>query len=88
MKRLDAIVSRCITREINDSELNVLPSGERAYVAIASGSYELVHDPLEAWFALDYDLQVAVCKQRGWPLGRCEQDAFTIWMQPLFHNDD
>lgn len=49
-----------------------LSEGERCYVALASGCYELLpisfEDPLEAWHRLDGYWQSAVCKARGWPL--------------------
>ncbi|MBK1735577.1 hypothetical protein CKO15_09830 [Halorhodospira abdelmalekii] len=49
-----------------------LSTGERCYVALATGCYELLpigyRDPLEAWHRLDGHWQAAVCQARGWPL--------------------
>lgn len=48
-----------------------LSAGERCYVALAAGRYELLPrgyaDPIEAWSRLDAPWRAAVCRARGWP---------------------
>ncbi|MBK1727097.1 hypothetical protein [Halorhodospira neutriphila] len=48
-----------------------LSVGERCYVALAAGRYDLLPaayaDPVEAWHRLDVSWRAAVCQARGWP---------------------
>jgi len=51
--------------------VGVLSSGERCYVALAAGRYDLLPDgdadPIEAWYRLDSDWRAGVCQWRAWP---------------------
>lgn len=74
MRRLKALVSPCLKEDIRDTGLNVLSSGERAYVALSAKRYDLLVDPVEAWHQLDRTWQLAVCEWRGWPTDWCCQE--------------
>lgn len=55
-----------------------LSAGERCYLALASGRYELLaagYDPIEAWHRLDSDWRRRVCRWRGWPLDQADGGA-------------
>ena len=49
----------------------LLPVGERGYVALAAGRYDLLmathEDPIEAWHRLDTHARGEICRRRGWP---------------------
>mgnify|MGYP006300873079 FL=1 len=68
-ERLDAIVQRLGTGRA--PEIGPLSTGERAYVALAAGRYDLLPrayaDPIEAWHRLAPEWRRAVCARRGWP---------------------
>jgi len=76
--RLNSLVRRCLNGAVQSSELNVLSSGERAYVALAAKRYELVDDPVCAWHQLTGQWQRAVCDWRGWPSDWACEDTFTF----------
>ena len=49
----------------------LLSTGERCYVALAAGRYDLLlatcEDPIEAWHRLDTRWRGEICRRRGWP---------------------
>ena len=49
----------------------LLPVGERGYVALAAGRYDLLmathEDPIETWHRLDPHARGEICRRRGWP---------------------
>ena len=49
----------------------MLSTGERWYVALAAGRYDLLlatrEDPVEAWHRLDTHARGVICRRRGWP---------------------
>ncbi len=53
------------------ASIGPLSTGERCYVALAAGCYDLLpaayDDPIEAWQRLNPDWRLAVCEWRGWP---------------------
>ena len=76
--RLSSLVRRCLNGAVQNSELNVLSSGERAYVALAANKYELLDDPVCAWHQLSGQWQRAVCDWRGWPTDWACEDTFSF----------
>ena len=53
-----------------DGDPGPVSTGERCYIALASGCYNLLTDPadpIEAWFRLPPYYRAAVCRWRGWP---------------------
>ncbi|MEJ2406556.1 MAG: hypothetical protein P8171_20130 [Candidatus Thiodiazotropha sp.] len=55
----------------DDTFVGILSTGERCYVALATGRYDLLPgnyaDPIEAWNRLDAELRTLVCRWRNWP---------------------
>jgi hypothetical protein len=76
--RLDRMV-QTILNENDDAFVGVLSTGERCFVALATGRYDLLPgnyaDPIEAWNRLDAELRPLVCRWRGWPDGYAQVGA-------------
>ena len=68
--RLDDLV-QSIRNGSGAESVGVLSTGERCYVALAVGRYDLLPhddaDPIEAWYRLDVDWRAGVCRWRCWP---------------------
>lgn len=81
-ERLDSIAQQ-VAPARSDEAAQGLSTGERCYVALASGRYDLLPaaypDPIEAWFRLEEDWRRGVCFQRNWPLD---------WARPRIVIDD
>ena len=68
--RLDGMVLAILNGN-DDTFVGVLSTGERCFVALATGRYDLLPgnyaDPIEAWNRLDAELRPLVCRWRSWP---------------------
>ena len=83
-KELDVIVGRVRRGDAGMAEarreIGTLSAGQRCYIALASGCYDLLpdtFDAVEAWHRLDSVWQHAVCRWRGWPEDWTRLGAFT-----------
>ncbi|WP_157726449.1 hypothetical protein [Imhoffiella purpurea] len=69
-ERLTELVEH-LRAEGDGAEIGPLSTGERCFVAIAAHRYGLLPpayaDPIEAWFRLNEDWQLAACEWRDWP---------------------